>query len=90
MVYYDWDKEKNKKLKIERSISFEEVIIALEVDGLIDEINNPSKNFPDQKVFVIQIFNYLYYVPFVKKSDETIFLKTIIPSRKILKKYMNK
>ncbi len=32
--------------------------------------------------YIVDIDNYLYLVPFVTDPDGTIFLKTIIPSRK--------
>lgn len=86
MKYFDWNEEKNKKLKKERNISFEEVIIAISEGGLIDIIDNPSSFHKDQSVFVVKINDYIYYVPFVETEDK-IFLKTIIPSRKLKKKY---
>lgn len=89
MKYLDWSLEKNEWLKKNRSIGFDEVMIALIEDGILDTIDNPSKNFPEQKVFVVRINNYIYYIPFVE-DEEKFFLKTIIPSRKALKKYSNK
>lgn len=87
--YLDWNIKKDEWLKKYRKISFNEVALAL-IDGdLLDTIDNPSKNFPEQQVFVLNINNYVYYVPFVE-SEEKFFLKTIIPSRKALKKYLNK
>ncbi|OGG14294.1 toxin [Candidatus Gottesmanbacteria bacterium RIFCSPHIGHO2_01_FULL_39_10] len=87
MRYLVWDEDKNDKLKKERGISFEEVAELLFVGDILDVINNPSKNFPNQKVYVLKISGYVYYVPFVK-DEEKIFLKTIIPSRKARKKYL--
>lgn len=87
MKYFDWSKEKNEKLQKERNISFEEVVIAIHEERVLDIINNPSSNFPNQKVYVVKINNYIYYVPFVE-NEEKIFLKTIIPSRKAKKKYL--
>ena len=46
-----------------------------------------SVNYPNQKIFVLEIDNYVYLAPFVENEDE-IFLKTIIPSRKFTKKYL--
>ena len=40
-----------------------------------------------QRVFVVELNNYVYYVPFVKAGDD-LFLKTIIPSRKLTKEYL--
>jgi len=48
---------------------------------------NPEK-YPNQSVFIILITikNYVYIVPYVE-DDISIFLKTIIPSRKMNKRY---
>jgi hypothetical protein len=35
----------------------------------------------------VEIESYAYVVPFIER-EETIFMKTIIPSRKITKKYL--
>lgn len=87
MKYFDWDEEKNNKLKNERKISFEKVIVAIIDGNLIDIIDNPSNIHKDQSVLVVKINDYVYYVPFVETEDK-IFLKTIIPSRKLKKKYL--
>jgi hypothetical protein len=52
------------------------------------EHQNQTK-YPNQQYFVLNINEYIYYVPFVE-DEERIFLKTIIPSRKLTKKYLNK
>ena len=87
--YLEWNIVKDEWLKKNRKICFNEVVIALIEDGLLDTIDNPSKNFPKQKVFVVKFNSYIYYIPFIE-DDEKFFLKTIIPSRKALKKYFNK
>lgn len=85
----DWNLKKNDWLKKNRDIGFEEVAIAIIKGDLLDIIDNPSKNFPKQKVFIIKINKYIYYVPFIE-DEEKFFLKTIIPSRKATKKYLEK
>ncbi len=45
-----------------------------------------QERYPHQELMIVQIRHYTYYVPFVM-SDEEIFLKNIIPSRKYHKKY---
>ena len=81
--------EKNEILKKSRDISFEDVILALENGCLLDDIEHPNhEKYPNQNIFIIlvQVKDYVYLVPYVE--DETsIFLKTIIPSRKMNKKY---
>lgn len=88
--YIDWSDEKNKKIIAERDISFEDVTIAIEEGKLLDIIDHPDKKrYPNQKIFIVNINNYGYLVPFVE-DEEKIFLKTIIPSRKATKKYIIK
>ena len=81
--------EKNEILKSTRDISFEDVILALENGYLLDDVEHPNKEkYPNQNIFIIliQIKDYVYLVPYVE-DDHSIFLKTIIPSRKMNKKY---
>ena len=90
MKYFDWDEEKNKILIKERGISFEEIKIAVEEDKVLDEYDHPNqKRYPGQKVMVLKINNYAYLVPYVR-DDEKVFLKTVIPSRKATKKYLER
>ena len=81
-----WNIEKDKKLKAERGISFEQIVVCIESRQVLAIIENPGKKYKSQKVFVVELNDYIYYVPFVK-DGENIFLKTIIPSRKLTKKY---
>ncbi|MGB1227211.1 MAG: DUF4258 domain-containing protein [Poseidonibacter sp.] len=81
--------EKNELLKEQRNISFEDVILALESGKLLDDIEHPNKEkYPNQNIFIIliEIKNYVYLVPYVEDKT-SIFLKTIIPSRQMNKKY---
>ncbi|PLY10052.1 MAG: toxin [Arcobacter sp.] len=81
--------EKNELLKEQRDISFEDVVLALESGNLLDDIEHPNKEkYPNQNIFIllIEIKNYVYLVPYVE-DDTSIFLKTIIPSRQMNKKY---
>ncbi|RLD06176.1 MAG: toxin [Chloroflexota bacterium] len=88
MKYFSWDTDKNKKLQNERGISFEEVVFYLEKGQLLDVIEHPNQErYSGQKMFIINIKDYAYLIPFVETEKE-IFLKTIIPSRKATKKYL--
>jgi len=81
--------EKNEILKKQREISFEDVILSLENGKLLDDISHPNKEkYQNQNIFIIliEIKNYVYLVPYVE-DDKSIFLKTIIPSRQMNKKY---
>ena len=84
--------EKNEILKSQRDVSFEDVILALENGYLLDDISHPNKEkYPNQNIFIIliEIKDYVYLVPYVE-DDTSLFLKTIIPSRKMNKKYNKK
>ena len=89
MRYYTWDNEKNKKLIAERQISFEEIVLYIGKEGyLLDTVTHPNQEkYKGQRVFVVRAGDYVYLVPFEEKED-TVFLKTIIPSRKATKKYL--
>lgn len=84
---FDFNIAKNLKLKQERGISFEEVILAIANGYLLDILEHPNKEkYNNQKIYVVNIDDYIYLVPFVEK-EHTLFLKTIFPSRKFTKKY---
>ena len=87
MKYIDWDPEKNKKLIKERGVSFEVCLAYIEQGNILDIVINKTP-YEHQFVYVLEIDNYVYYVPFVE-DEKKIFLKTIIPSRKATKKYLS-
>jgi uncharacterized DUF497 family protein len=90
MLHYNWDKDKNLKLKELRGISFEEIVFYISNGAVIDVIENRnSEKYNNQFMFIIEIDSYAYIVPFVENEEE-IFLKTIYPSRKATKEYLNK
>lgn len=88
MKIYNWNSDKNQELIVERGVSFEEAIFHIEHGGLLDDIAHPnSSDSPNQRIFVICIKEYAHLVPYVESEDE-VFLKTIIPSRKFTKMYL--
>lgn len=84
MKRFAWNNEKNRRLQVERNVSFEQVVFHIEKGRLLDIIahHNPAR-YPGQRIFIVDINNYAYLVPFVETE-----LKTIIPSRKATKKYL--
>jgi hypothetical protein len=84
MKYLNWNSEKNELLKRERGISFEEIAYLIESGQVIGIEENPGR--PNQKIYVLEIENYAFIVPFVE-NDKELFLKTAFPSRKYTKKY---
>jgi hypothetical protein len=80
--------EKNDQLKAERNVDFEAAVSAIRRGQILDIIEHPNQaEYPSQRIFVLAINNYVYLVPFVEDNQQ-IFLKTIIPSRKMKKKYL--
>ena len=88
MKHYDWNEEKNEWLRLVRGITFEEIVYHLQKGGLLDAIEHPNKKrYPNQRIFIVNVEGYVCLVPFVE-TDDSIFLKTIIPSRKMTKLYL--
>ena len=88
MVNFDWNPEKSLKLKVERGLSFEDIVTAINADDILEDFSNPNlKKYPNQRILIVKINRYAYLVPYVE-NGQTIFLKTIIPSRKATKKYI--
>jgi hypothetical protein len=86
--YFSWSKKKNDLLRSERDISFEDVVLHIDMGFLLDVLEHPDQeNSAGQKVFVVQIDDYVYLVPFLE-NDREIFPKTIIPSRKATRQYL--
>lgn len=90
MKFFNWDNEKSVKLLTERGVSFEDVVFYIQQGGLLNKVEHPNqKKYPGQHIFVVDIDDYVYLVPFVENNRE-VFLKTIIPSRKATKEYLGR
>jgi uncharacterized DUF497 family protein len=88
MKAYAWNSEKNELLKAEGGISFEEIVLNIQLGNEVVVFKHPNQErYPGQRISVVLIEDYAYLVPFVENEDG-IFLKTIIPSRKATKKYV--
>jgi len=88
MKPFRWNHDKNEALKTERSISFEEMALAIEANGLLDILRHPNPDkYPNQSVFVGALEGYIYLVPYVEEPNYY-FLKTVIPSRKATRDYL--
>jgi len=85
---FDWNDAKNEQLLAERGISFETIVAVIEHYGVLDDLENPSANFPHQRALVVAINNYAILVPYVMDGN-TKFLKTAFPSRRATKLYLN-
>ena len=88
MKHFSWNNQKNRQLKTERGVSFEEVVFCIERGQLLDIVEHPNQErYRGQRIFVVNIREYAYLVPFVETERE-IFLKTVIPSRKATRNYL--
>ncbi len=84
----NWNSTKNQQLIAERGISFEDIVFYMQQGQLLDDVQHPnSDKYPEQRIFVINVDDYVHLVPYVEDQQE-IFLKTVIPSRKATKQYL--
>jgi uncharacterized DUF497 family protein len=87
MKVFVWNQDKNEYLRKTRSITFQDIVFAIQEGLVLTEYINPNTaKYPQQRILEILIADYVYLVPYVESKNE-LFLKTIIPSRKATKKY---
>ena len=89
-VRFSWDEEKNQVLinNPNRKISFERIVELIEEGCVLDILEHENQiEYSGQKVFILNIDDYAYRVPF-REIDNKVFLITAIPSRKMTKKYL--
>ena len=88
----EWDEKKSELLRNQygrKSVGLEECATLIKAGKFLDVIANPSPKRSHQKMFILEIKNYVYLVPFVE-TDEKVFLKTLYPSRKYTAIYLRK
>ena len=69
-------------------VPFEEVVFHIERGDLLDIVEHPNQErYRGQRLFIVNIDDYGHLVLFIE-SEEEVFLKTVIPSRKATKKYL--
>ena len=87
---FRWDTDKNELLIRERGVSFEQITVAVENGDLLQVVQHPNiTKYPSQRIMVVGIDGYAYLVPFVEES-EYLFLKTIVPSRKATREFIDR
>lgn len=88
MPEYTWDDAKNEWLRLNRGLSFDDVVYHITHGGLLDDIQHPNHQLhPDQRLYVVLIDDYVYLVPFFRTGN-TESLRTIYPSRKYTRAYL--
>ena len=86
---FKYSEEKNEIIKSLRNISFEDIISAISENKIAEIVKHPDKErYPDQYCILVNINEYIYVVPFVLEGNNTVFLTTIYPSRKLTKQYL--
>jgi hypothetical protein len=80
-------REKHRYTRQVRGLSFEAIVYHIEAGGLLDVIEHPNPaKYAHQRIFVVDVDGYICLVPFVE-SEQDIFMKTIIPSRRMTRRY---
>ena len=87
MPRYGWAPAKNEWLLRHRGVSFEQVVWHIAEGHLLDVLVSDKDRYKGQRQFVVAMQDYVYLVPFAE-DGEALFLKTIIPSRKLTKRYL--
>jgi uncharacterized DUF497 family protein len=86
-MYFTWDTGKNEKLKAQRNITFEDIVIGIINNNVLDILEHPDPiKYPEQKLYIIKHNDYVYVVPAII-SEKEIRLITIFQSRKFNKMY---
>ena len=85
MKYFTRDEAKNERLRADRGVGFEESSSTSNAATPLDTVAHPNQErYGGQRIFVVRRHDHVYLVPFVE-DDTSVFLKTIIPSRKATK-----
>jgi len=88
-VEFNYNNDKNVQLLAERGLGFEEIIKEI-VNGNLLKItqHHNKKSYPNQKIFHVRCLDKVYLVPYIIEKNGTIFLKTLYPSRKATKAFL--
>jgi len=80
-----WNNEKNAKLKRERGIGFEDVLVKINNGDVLDIMDNPNKRkYPNHKVFIWRLTN-IFTMCRSSKMKMKFFLKQLFPAENWVK-----
>lgn len=86
---FRWSAGKDAKLRAEREISFDEIVIALQAGQLLaTRKHHNADRFAHQEIYFVEVRGYVYMVPFIR-DKEWVFLKTVIPTRKGVREFLS-
>lgn len=88
MKTFAWSAEKNDRLKSERGVCFEDIVLNIRLGNEVDIFEHPNQErCPGQRISVVLVEGYAHLVPFVENDEEN-FLKTTLPSLKATRQYL--
>lgn len=88
---FRYNETKNDTLIQQRGIGFNEIIDEIGKGGIMGIVEHTNKSkYPNQKIMHVLYMQKIYCVPYVQESDGIFFLKTLYPSRKATKYYLQK
>ncbi len=82
-----WDEDKNERIKHRpwgSGIWFEDIEQAIKDGKILQRVANDSPIYGSQRMFIVEVDNYTYKVPFIMINSTTIRLITAYPARKYL------
>lgn len=83
-----WNEQKNEQLRVQRGLSFEDVMSAIKDGRVLADTPHPNRDLhPKQRVLVVKIDGYACAVPYVTDKNGR-FLKTVYRSRKLQQLYV--
>lgn len=87
---FSYSLEKDEILRETRHIGFKDIIEAIQNGKLVADVPHAHKSqYAHQFLLLVKINRYIYVCPYVKDTKNKIyFLKTIFPSRKFTKMWM--
>lgn len=79
-----------QQLRERHGLGFEQIVVAIESGAVLATMPHPNlARYPRQRIMIVRIDDYAFLVPFVEAEDH-VFLKTIIPSRKATRDFIDK
>lgn len=67
---YTWNDTKNEWLKRECGFGFEDIVLAIEENGVIDDVTHPNPKYAHQNMLYVNLNDYIAAVLCVKDGQE--------------------
>jgi len=86
---FRYSEAKNDALIEQRGIGFDEIIDEIDKGSIMGIVEHANKSkYPNQKIIHVLYMQKIYCVPYAQEPDGVFFLKTLYPSRKATKYYL--